>query len=110
MTVFGNGQPSLSRAMEATAWFDKPATSLTTVGPTYATGSLLEGRNHFVYYVTEAGARQPIYDHDTLAAFGWQEQAVIRVKDEILTSMPVADPLTRLVEDEQGAGGHAVSI
>ncbi|HXV44480.1 MAG TPA: PDZ domain-containing protein [Anaerolineae bacterium] len=102
MAVFGNGQPSLSRAMEATAWFDRPAASLTTAASAYAAGSLLEGHNHFVYYVTGAGTRQPIYDHDTLTAFGWQEQPVIRVKDEILSSVPVADPLTRLVEDEQG--------
>ncbi|GAB4419209.1 MAG: hypothetical protein Fur0044_15460 [Anaerolineae bacterium] len=102
MTVFGSGQPALSRAMEATTWFDRPAVGVTAASSTFEAGSLLEGRNQFVYYVTASGSRQPLYDHDTLAAFGWQDEAVIRVKDDILTGMPVADPLTRLVEDEQG--------
>ncbi|MFN8454444.1 MAG: SH3 domain-containing protein [Anaerolineae bacterium] len=101
MGLFGGGQPALSRAMEATTWFDRPAAGLTVAGA-YAAGSLLEGHNQFVYYVTASGARQPIYDHDTLTAFGWPEQAISRVKDDLLAEMPVADPLTRLVEDEQG--------
>jgi hypothetical protein len=71
-------------------------------GSAYPAGSLLEGHNHFVYYVTGSGSRQPIYDRDTLTAFGWQEQAITRVKEDNLAALPVADPLTRLVEDEQG--------
>lgn len=102
ITVFGSGQPALSRAMEATAWFDRPAAGVTATSSVFEAGSLLKGRNQFVYYVTASGSRQPIYDHDTLAAFGWQDEAIVRVKDDLLTGMPVADPLTRLVEDEQG--------
>ncbi|MBE7552428.1 MAG: SH3 domain-containing protein [Anaerolineales bacterium] len=100
-TLFSNGQPPLSRAMEATAWFNRPNASL-TASSTYFTSALLEGRNHFVYYVTAAGTRQPIYDHDTLAAFGLQSRVVVEVDETALANLPATDPLTRLVEDEWG--------
>lgn len=100
-TLFSNGQLPLSRAMEATAWFNRPTASL-TAGSAYTPGALLEGCNHFVYYVTTAGTRQPIYDQDTLAAFGLQARPVVEVDEDTLANLPATDPLTRLVEDKQG--------
>ncbi len=84
----------------------KPAESVVSAAeeaasPAYEAGTLLEGSDHFIYYVTEAGTRQPIYDRETFLAFGFQAEEVIKANDQVLARIPLDHVLTRLVFDDQ---------
>ncbi len=68
---------------------------------TYKAGTLLKGSSHALYYVTEAGTRQFIYDAGTFSAFGFRRQDVIKVDDDVLAAMPITGVLTRLVRDDR---------
>lgn len=69
--------------------------------PNYEAGTLLKGSNHFVYYLTDGGRRQPILNHETFEAFGFQAEEVILVDDETLADIPLDEVLTPLVFDQQ---------
>ncbi|MEW5957444.1 MAG: hypothetical protein AB1801_06965 [Chloroflexota bacterium] len=68
----------------------------------YQAGTLLQGSDDAIYYLTEAGARRRILDRETLRAFGFAEQYIIRVDDNLLATIPPAEDLTRLVRYPQG--------
>ncbi len=67
----------------------------------YEAGSLLKGAADVVYYITEVGQRRPILDPKTFAEFGFSAKDVVAVEDEVLASLPSANPLSRLVLDKQ---------
>ena len=65
-------------------------------------GTLLKGSGDGVFYLTETGVRQHIYNWDTFLAFGFAPEEIVEVDDETLAAIPLAGELTRLVQNEQG--------
>ena len=78
-----------------------PVTGGGAVAIPHKAGALLKGNDHFTYYVTETGARRPLYNQETLAAFGFEPENVVKVDNNALSAMPMAEVLTRLVLDDQ---------
>lgn len=68
----------------------------------FEAGTLLQGSNDDIFYVTEDGARQQFYNRDTFLAFGLAEKDVVAVNEETLAVVPLAGTLTRLVSDDAG--------
>jgi hypothetical protein len=68
----------------------------------YKAGTLLKGNDHLVYYVTETGERRLVYDNKTFSAYGFRPEDVIKIGDDVLTSIPMTGVLTRLAFDGDG--------
>jgi hypothetical protein len=66
----------------------------------YQAGNLLKGSGDGVFYLTEDGTRQHIYNWDTFLAFGFTEKDIYIVDDEVLEAIPLEGELTRLAFDE----------
>lgn len=64
-------------------------------------GILLKGSKGDLFYLTADGTRRQIYDSGTLHALGLARAEVITIVDDLLETIPVAGPLTRLLLDEQ---------
>ena len=64
-------------------------------------GLLLQASGDKIFYLTAEGQRRLIYDRQTFQAFGFDEKNIIKVGDDFLAAIPVAEPLTRLVVSEQ---------
>jgi hypothetical protein len=91
----------------------RPATPAATAKPApagrakvssihYKPGMLLQGSDDDVFYLTEAGTRRRIYDQATFQAFGFVADYIVKVDDELLEMLPLAEELTRLVRYPQG--------
>lgn len=77
------------------------AATPTRAAEAYEAGTLLQGSDGEIFYVTGQGRRQRIADMDTFHAFRFARQDVIPVSPDALAAMPLAGELTRLVYDEQ---------
>ncbi len=64
-------------------------------------GTLLQGRGKELFYLTEDGTRQRIYNRDTFLAFGFTEKEIVPVDDDTLATIPLAGELSRLVQDRR---------
>lgn len=85
----------------ATSMQPTPATEITTEtseAVEYAAGTLLKGSGDGVFYVTEAGNRQHIYDWETFLAWNFEPTAIIETNDETVEALPLEGELTRLVD------------
>jgi len=67
----------------------------------YSAGTLLKGSSDGVFYVTEAGTRQHIYDWDTFLSLGFKQERIVEVDDVILETIPLKGSLTRLIQHEK---------
>jgi hypothetical protein len=65
-------------------------------------GLLLQASGDEIFYLTAAGERRLIANRQIFQAFGFAEEKVIKVRDEFLAAIPLAEPLTQLVLSEQG--------
>ena len=65
-------------------------------------GTLLKGSGDGVFYLTEDGTRQHIYNMETFRAFGFNEQNIMLIDDTSLAAIPLSGELTRLVTDREG--------
>jgi hypothetical protein len=65
-------------------------------------GILLQASGDEIFYLTAVGERRLIADQQTFQAFGFAEEQVVKVRDNFLAAIPLAEPLTRLVLSEQG--------
>ncbi len=109
MTVYGSSTQAIATGPEEAASGQAKPLSVSAENTTenkapaapYKAGTLLKGSNHALYYVTETGTRQLIYDAATFSAFGFQPEEVIKVDDDALAAMPMTDVLTRLVLDDE---------
>ena len=66
----------------------------------YEAGILLKGSGDGVFYLTEEGTRQHIYNWDTFLAFDFAQKDIVIVDDNVLEAIPLEGELTRLVLDE----------
>jgi hypothetical protein len=64
-------------------------------------GTLLQGNSDDVFYLTAEGTRRRIADAETFTAFGFAETDVVKVDDDVLAAIPLAEELTRLVSSDQ---------
>ena len=88
--------PTVDPSVEPTAEIAAEPTSLA-----YEAGTLLKGSGDGVFYLTEDGTRQHIYNWDTFLAFGFAEEDIAIVDDTLLEAIPLEGELTRLVIDAQ---------
>lgn len=65
----------------------------------YEAGTLLKGSGDGVFYLTEDGTRQHIYNWPTFLAFGFTQKDIVEIEDDLLEAMPMTGELTRLVRD-----------
>lgn len=65
-------------------------------------GLLLQASGGEIFYLTAAGERRLIANRQTFQAFGFAEEKVIKVSDNFLAALPLAEPLTQLALSEQG--------
>jgi hypothetical protein len=65
-------------------------------------GLLLQASGDEIFYLTATGERRLIANRQIFQAFGFAEEQIIKVRDEFLAAIPLAEPLTRLVLSEQG--------
>jgi hypothetical protein len=72
----------------------------TKMAPAYEAGTVLKGNGDDIFYLTEDGARQRFYDRGTFLAFGFAEDDIVAVDDEVLAAIPLSGKLTRLAMDE----------
>jgi hypothetical protein len=87
--------PTAEPPLEPTAEVAAEPTSIV-----YEAGTLLKGSGDGVFYLTEDGTRQHIYNWDTFLAFGFAQEDIVIVDDKVLEAIPLEGELTRLVFDE----------
>jgi hypothetical protein len=68
----------------------------------YPVGTLLKGSGAGVFRVAADGRLQHLFDWDTFLAFGYTEPDILTIDDAVLTPLPVAGELTRVIQDEAG--------
>ncbi len=88
--------PEPTPVVELTVKSDAPA----KMALTYEAGTLLRGSGDDIFYLTEDGVRRRFYDKSTFLAFGFAEDDIVPVDDEVLATIPLSGKLTRLATDK----------